>query len=236
MPCHRKYLIVVRNQFSMFRTLFLAFIFLTINKIYAQPGFKKNSYFSFNLIAGYQSFPHPGDLDRQLKANNFTDVSLSHIAYGIEMAIAAKKNIFKYQLKGTNAFTKRNSIPSKLRSTELGLMYGRDILFKSDRSYIYPFIGFELFGYNLLGQSSDGKRLNSHKTSYGVLFGLGLKQFLNDNLEGLLNNIDLNTCLTLPIANAKWQKEGSLYVTETFKAEPTFNVTLSIGKALILRL
>ena len=215
---------------SMIRTFILSLTLLTITKGYCQSNFKGKETFSFNLLVGYQSFFNPDDLNSKLTNNNFTKVRIPNLSLGGEFAVVGGKEVLKFQFRGTGLFAKESVQDATLQSMTISLLYGRDVLKSQDKTFLYPFVGFRMFDHTLLGQSTDGKKLNAWKVNFDFLAGVGLKQFLNADLKGIFNNIDINAGASLPAINGKWKKDGSEYVTGAYKLKPTYYLVFTIGR------
>ena len=195
-----------------------------------QADYKQNETFSFNLLIGHQSFFNSAHLDEKLLANNFTKVSAPNLSFGIEFAAVGKKDVLKTQMRGTGLFVNDDTKEATLSSTTISLEYGRDLLRSKDKTFLYPFIGFRWFDHTLIGHSTDGKKLDAWKINFDFLFGIGLKQFLNSDLRGVFNDLDLSMGASLPVINGRWKEDGAEYVAGTFKLKSTWFLTFTIGR------
>ncbi len=215
----------------MLLKLYVAFLFFIIplSNMKAQSVFKQEKHRFFNFIAGFQSMPGATRLNDRLTSNNFTNVLTPHFIFGIEYGGVRKKNLVKMKFSSTGLFVGKNSQHSRIRTNSISFKYGRDILSKAERTYLYPFVGYNLFTYNLLGNSPDGKKLNATKIDFDFVTGIGLKHFFKKDLLGLFNNIDLNAGISMPVITGRWRQKGSEYLVGLYKLESVFDFTASIG-------
>lgn len=211
--------------------LYVAFLFFVVplSNMQAQSSFKQEKHRFFNFIAGFRSMPGAARLNDRLTSNNFTNVSTPHFIFGIEYGSVVKKNILKMKFSNTGLFVGKNSLHSRIRTGSISLKYGRDILSKAERTYLYPFVGYNVFIYNLLGNSPDGKKLNAAKTDFDFVTGIGLKHFFKKDLIGLFNNIDFNADISMPVITGRWRQKGSEYLVGMYKLKSVFDFTASIG-------
>lgn len=196
-----------------------------------QSEFKKAETFSLNLLSGYQSIYNKDDINKSLIANNFTALATPSFSVGLELAVCGGKELLKAQFRFSGLFIKENVQESSLITTTAALQYGRDLLVKKEKTYLYPFIGIRMFDNSILGNSSDGKKMDAWKINFDFMAGIGLKQFLNYSLKGVFNNFDISSGISVPAINGRWKKEGAEYITGTFKIKPTWYITFTIGRA-----
>lgn len=198
-----------------------------------QTNYKETETMAFNLIAGYQSFPSQADIDAKLIANKFTKLHNSPLTFGIEFAVTGKKSIGKAQFRGTSIFVSKKVKESTNQSASISFQYGYDILPKASKTYLYPCVGIRLFNWTLYGRSTDDNKLAADKNNLDMLAGLGLKQFLNDDLHGVFNNLDITLGVSFPLTNGKWggrDDTDATFIQGTMKNKMTYFFTLTIGR------
>ena len=188
---------------------------------------------AFNLLVGYPSLPTQDDIDAKLIANNFTKLNNSPLTLGIEFAIAGKKSVGKVQFRGTSIFTSKKVQEMTNQSASISFQYGYDLLPHAPKTYFYPFAGLRYFNWTIFGRSTTDKKLSAAKSNFDVLTGLGLKQFLNNDLHGVFNNVDLTGGISLPFTNGKWNgfdDTDASFISGTMKNKMTYFITLTIGR------
>ena len=213
---------------------FILIIFLLTNFIcIAQTNYKETEQMAFNLLVGYQSFPAQGDIDAKLTVNNFTKLSNSPLALGVEFSAIGNKGIGKVQFRGTSIFTSKKVQEMTNQSASISFQYGYDILPKAPKTYLYPFAGIRYFNWTIFGKSTTGNNLSAAKGLFDVLAGVGLRQFLNNDLHGVFNNLDINFGTSFPLSSGKWKAfndTDASFIQGTMKNRMAYFVTLTIGR------
>ncbi len=188
---------------------------------------------SFNIITGYQSFPLTDDIDQRLLANKFESLKTSPFTLGIEFAVAGKKAILKSQFRGTSIFVSHKVKRPTLQPASISVQYGIDLLQNVPKTYLYPFGGIRYANWTLFGRSTDDKELSADKNNFDFITGIGLKQFLNDDLRGAFNNFDINFGVALSLTNGKWNGRGEAdasFIEGTYKNRTSYFILLTIGR------
>ena len=217
----------------MLRIIFLTYLLLTNFISFGQSNYKQTEQMSFNLLLGFQSFPSQGDIDAKLISNNFTKLNKSPFTLGIELSAIGKKEILKAQFRGTSLFTFKKVQEMTNQSASISLQYGYDILPKASKTYLYPFAGIRYFNWTIFGKSTTDNKLTADRSMFDLLAGLGLRQFLNDNLNGVFNNLDLNIGTSFPLSSGKWHTFDDTdisFIKGTMKNKMTYFITLTIGR------
>jgi hypothetical protein len=210
-------------------TLFLLTSFVSLG----QTNFKETEEMAFNLLVGYQSFPAQDDIDTKLTSNNFTKLNNSPLTLGVEFSAIGKKGIGKVQFRGTSIFTSKKVQEMTNQSASISFQYGYDILPKAPKTFLYPFAGIRYFNWTIFGKSTMGTNLSAAKGLFDVLAGVGLRQFLNNDLHGLFNNLDINFGASFPLSNGKWKAfndTDASFIQGTMKNGITYFMTLTIGR------
>ncbi len=187
----------------------------------------------FNPLIGYQTLPDSKDLDAKLISNNISTVKTPNHAFGMAFGAADRKKILFGHFFGTGLFVRPNTSSSVIKCTSISICYGRGILYTSDRTFLYPFLGARMFYIQALGKSFSEDVLDAAKTNLDAMMGITIKHFTNPNLLGVFNNFDLSCGFTHPIANGNWKFHGAEFVNGTYKAKPTFYFTFSIGRGFV---
>ena len=198
-----------------------------------QCNFKETETMAFNLVLGLETFQSPGELDSNLINNNFTKLNNSPLTFGFEFSIASRKSTLKTQLRGTNIFVSRNGQEMTNQGSSISLQYGYDLLSYSFKTYAYPFIGIRYYNWKIFGKSQDEKKLSASKNEFDALIGIGLRQFLNDDLRGVFNNIDINLGVSLPLTNGKWNSADEIHnsiIEGTMVNKTSYFILLTIGR------
>ena len=188
---------------------------------------------AFNLVTGYQSFPSQEDIDAKLIANKFTKLNNSPFTLGVEFSAAGKKSYIKSQFRGTNIFTSKKIQEMTNQSASISFQYGYDLLSKSPKTYIYPFVAIRYYNWTIFGKSTDSKKLSADRNLLDALTGIGLRQFLNNDLHGVFNNLDISIGLSLPLTNGKWNgldDTDASFISGTMKNKTTYFILLTIGR------
>lgn len=218
----------------MLRLLFIPILLLELLHAHGQSSYKSTETMSFNVVTGYQSFPSSDDIDQKLIANQFESLKASTFALGIEFTVAGKKSIGKAQFRGTSLFVSHKVKQPTLQPASIAIQYGVDLLQKAPKTYLYPFGGIRYANWTLWGQSADDRKLAAVKNNFDFTAGIGLKQFLNDDLRGVFNNIDLNLGMAIPLSNGRWQpydKTDVTFIKGTYKNQQSYFILLTIGRA-----
>jgi hypothetical protein len=213
--------------------LFIAVLILTVPNLNGQTNYKETDAIAFNLVAGYQGFPSQADIDTKLTSNNFTKLNNSPFTLGVEFAVTGKHSVLKSQFRGTNVFTSKKVQEMTNQSASISFQYGYDLLSKSPRTYLYPFAAIRYYNWTIFGKSTDGKKLSADRNLFDALMGIGLRQFLNNDLHGVFNNLDISFGLSLPLTNGKWNAfddTDASFIAGTMKNKPTFFVLVTIGR------
>lgn len=211
----------------MFKSLIsftLIFSFLFTN---AQTGIKDKTFVGVHLLTGYVSIPAVDDLNAKLIANNFGTVVKNQFDVGALFNLVAKGSIIKLQFELT---LPKSGSKTYMSTSSLQLCIGHDILSKSDKTMIYPFLGFKFLEYTVTGESAAGEKLNALKPKYCLSTGLGLFHFYTPHLiKRILNQVDLNTGVNFGLISEKWKSDGSQFVEGTFHKNLNYFITLSFG-------
>jgi len=221
----------------MIRPLLVVFFLFIFTLANGQTSYKSTETMSFNLVTGYQSFPSSEDINQRLTANQFERLKASPFTLGIELTVAGKKAIAKTQFRGTSIFMSHKVKRPTLQPASISIQYGIDVLRKAPKTYLYPFGGIRYANWTLWGRSAGGTKLAAVKNNFDATVGLGLKQFLNDDLQGFFNNIDLNIGIAVPLSNGRWQpydETDATFIKGTYKNQQSYFVLLTIGRAFRL--
>ena len=223
--------ISVQNSVSMCKQLFTCLLFIIPHflKAQSQLHFKQQKHRTVSIIGGYQFISNKASLNSNLTSNNFTSLSTPHFLFGIEIGGVAKKNILKTEFFSTGQFVSKNIHQSTLVTSGVSFKYGRDILDHADRTFLYPFAGYNLFVCRLYGQSGDTKKLNATKIDFGLVTGIGFKYFFKRDIMSFFSSIDFSSGLTLNLIKGKWKNEGSQYLAGTKTLQPLYFFTAAIG-------
>ncbi|HEY5463844.1 MAG TPA: hypothetical protein VIJ95_11355 [Hanamia sp.] len=210
--------------------LFFAFlIILSFNKTQAQSSFKQEKHRFYNIVSGYSLIPATIKLNDRLTANNFPNLVSPHYIFGLDYGGVTKRGIVESEISVTGGFVGKGLSYSLLRTENISLTYGRDILPKAERTYFYPFLGYNLHSYVLLGKSSDKETLDGSKIDFDIITGLGLKCFFKRDLIGAFSNIALNAGISIPTITGKWTQTGSQYLVGIYRLQSVFDFTASLG-------
>ncbi len=217
----------------MLRFYILTISLLTYFISLAQTNYKQTEEMSFNLLVGFQSFPAQKDIDAKLTSNNFSKLNNSPLTFGIEFSVIGKKAIGKAQFRGTSIFTSKKVQEMTNQSASISFQYGYDLLPQAKKTFLYPFAGFRLFNWTIFGKTTFGNKLSAEKTLFDFLAGVGLRQFLNNDLHGVFNNLDINFGSSFPLTNGKWNafnNTNASFIKGTMKNQMTYFVTLTVGR------
>jgi hypothetical protein len=217
----------------MLHYFFLVGSFLTSTISFSQTNYKETEQMAFNLLVGYQSFPQQDDIDSKLIAKDFTKLNNSPFTLGVEFSAIGKHSIGKVQFRGTSIFTSKKVQEMTNQSASISFQYGYDILPKASKTYLYPFAGIRYFNWTIFGKSTTDNKLTVDRSMFDFLAGFGVRQFLNDNLNGFFNNLDLNIGTSFPLTSGKWhtfEDTDISFINGTMKNKVTYFITLTIGR------
>ena len=217
----------------MLRLSFLIALILTTIISFGQTNYKETEEMSFNLLVGYQSFPAQTDIDTKLLANSFTKLNNSPFTLGLEFSAIGQKAILKTQFRGTSLFTSKKVQEMTNQSASLSIQYGYDLLPHAPKTFLYPFAGIRYFNWAIFGKSSTGTKLSADRNLFDAVAGIGLRQFLNDDLHGFFNNIDINFGTSFPMTSGNWKGYDHTdvsFIHGTMKNKMTYFITLTIGR------
>ena len=219
------------------RILKLLFVYLILFlsiKTEAQSGFKQEKHQFNNFVGGYQFMPGNSKLNDRLSLNGFPDLLSPQFIFGFEYGVVYKKRIVKMKFSATGIFVGKSSKYSLVRTSDICFKYGHDILPKSERTYLYPFVGYNLIFRNLLATNSKdstgfSQKLDATKIDFDLVTGLGLKQFFKKDFIGFLTNVDINAGISIPVITDKWRNTGSQFLYGMYRLQSVFDFTASLG-------
>ncbi|MDQ2719668.1 MAG: hypothetical protein M3Z26_07920 [Bacteroidota bacterium] len=208
-------------------------LLVTFYSTQAQSDFKQKKHRFFNIIGGYRLMPGSSKLNNRLASDYFPKLFSPHYIFGIDYGSASKRGIVKMQFSNTGAFVGKSSHYSLLRTASISFKYGSDILPKVARTYLYPFVGYNLLIYNFVSNNStdstEGQKLSATKIDFDLVTGVGIKQFFKKEFIGLFSNIDINAGISIPTITGKWRQKGSNYLVGMYRLQSVFDFTASIG-------
>lgn len=219
----------VSMTLQILKTFFVFFTVLSFNKTEGQSTFKGEKHSFYNIISGYSLIQGTSKLNNRIVANNFPDLATPHYTFGINYGSVVKKRIVEMQFNNTGVFVSKGLSYSLLRSSNISFKYGRDILSKAEYTYFYPFVGYDVHTYDLMGKSVNKEQLDASKSDFDIISGLGLKWFFRRDLIGAFSNIALNAGISIPTFTGKWRQAGSQYLVGMYKLPVGFDFTGSIG-------